>query len=305
MKPVADYRAHLDEALIAADIRPDPDAVIARARELSRDGLAFMPSRRTAAPVGPGSGNAPHDPDPTLAPFTEALRGSLDEGLLERRMRPVSPRPKRRLASVIAVGLAAAAVVMLVGTGSLSTLFQRGEDGARSSAQQVVDGSASGATEGRATERHAPRRMPTAAPAPPISAPEPVAEPEPEAEPEPAAPPKIDLDERLRRLDDRARADWRAGRIDRARRGFETIVRLGGRRPVVESAYGDLFAITRKQGGNPTQLWGAYLKRFPRGRYAEDALAGLCRRSDAGEQTSCWNRYRQQFPNGMHAPRTP
>ena len=69
-------------------------------------------------------------------------------------------------------------------------------------------------------------------------------------------------------------------------------------------SYGDLFTLARQRSG-PAQeqaLWREYLAAFPRGRYADDARAGLCRRAEPDERAACWQQYLTDFPAGVHRP---
>ncbi len=108
------------------------------------------------------------------------------------------------------------------------------------------------------------------------------------------------LDARLAALDAEAQAAWRRGEHEAARAAFEEIVRRGGRRAIVETAYGELLTLARQDGEDERPLWRAYLKRFPRGRHADDARGGLCRSGVASEVQACWSAYLEDFPSGAH-----
>ncbi|MCA9634570.1 MAG: hypothetical protein KC420_00860 [Myxococcales bacterium] len=60
--------------------------------------------------------------------------------------------------------------------------------------------------------------------------------------------------------------------------------------------------MTRQLHGRAREaaVWEEYLRRFPRGRYADDARAGLCRRADDADASECWRRYLEAFPRGTH-----
>lgn len=104
----------------------------------------------------------------------------------------------------------------------------------------------------------------------------------------------------LRAWSEEANALWRAGDLAGAERRFEKVVGLGGRSMLSELAWGDLFAIARQLGdeGRRVKHWGNYLRRFPRGRYADDARAGLCRL--AATPSRCWRSYLEDFPHGSY-----
>lgn len=107
-------------------------------------------------------------------------------------------------------------------------------------------------------------------------------------------------DSRWAELDRRARAAWRRGELDEARRLFTALTRASGASGRVELAYGDLFVLARQVGdvGGLEAAWRSYLERFPRGIFAEDASAGLCRRAGS---TDCWARHLAAWPEGGHA----
>ena len=97
-----------------------------------------------------------------------------------------------------------------------------------------------------------------------------------------------------------AQAHWRAGRRDEAQRLFARIVARGGRSRAAEMAFADLFTLAHQQGdaGAQRRWWRAYLRRFPKGRFADDARAGLCRGEARAEQGACWAEYLEDFPHG-------
>lgn len=117
--------------------------------------------------------------------------------------------------------------------------------------------------------------------------------------------PKETLEDRLRVLDERAQAAWRGGDTAAAERGYEEIIRLAGRRREAERAYAELFALARARDdvGTSVALWRAYVRRFPRGLYADDARASLCRQATSADAQACWRAYLQDFPNGAHRAR--
>lgn len=123
------------------------------------------------------------------------------------------------------------------------------------------------------------------------------------AQARPRVPPRgATLEARLAELDERARAAWRAGSLSKAEALFRKIIKMGGKHRLAELAYGDLFALTAQRHRPLAPVWRGYLRRFPRGRYAEDARAGLCRLGPKADSDACWAAYRDDFPRGTHAP---
>lgn len=104
----------------------------------------------------------------------------------------------------------------------------------------------------------------------------------------------------LQALADEAQRLWRAGDRSGAQSALMEIVRRGGRTPRVELAYADLFTLARQRGETRKRkrLYQGYLRRFPKGRLAEDARAGLCRTSGAGAQVACWQGYLDRYSSG-------
>ena len=72
---------------------------------------------------------------------------------------------------------------------------------------------------------------------------------------------------------------------------------------MVELAFGDRFTIAHRNGDASKQvvLWQAYLRRFPKGRLADDARAGLCRHAAQSRRDRCWSEYLRDFPGGAYA----
>jgi hypothetical protein len=133
-------------------------------------------------------------------------------------------------------------------------------------------------------------------------------EPQPEAEPaepesEPQAKPTASgpsLADRIARLDEKAQRLWAEGDLVGASEAFHAIVELAGRGRAADLAYGDLFTLAHQRGDQDAEaeLWREYVERFPKGRFADDARAGLCRRSDRARE--CWTAYLDDFPDGVH-----
>ena len=113
------------------------------------------------------------------------------------------------------------------------------------------------------------------------------------------------LRDRVRALDAEAQARWRAGDRKGAHASFRQIIKIAGRSRYADLAYGDLFTLARQRGdrGAELALWREYLECFPKGRFADDARAGVCRRAhaaDASKRVACWRRYLDDFPGGAH-----
>ncbi|MCR9161959.1 MAG: tetratricopeptide repeat protein [Nannocystaceae bacterium] len=132
--------------------------------------------------------------------------------------------------------------------------------------------------------------------------PEPEVTPEPEAIPEPEEPSTMRPRQTVAALDAEARAAWKAGDLGRARRLFERVVARAGRSERGDVAYGDLFTLARRQGDSKglRRYWTRYAKRFPRGRYIDDARAGLCRAARGDAQRRCWSAYLEARPEGTY-----
>jgi hypothetical protein len=123
---------------------------------------------------------------------------------------------------------------------------------------------------------------------------------EPFGDPRPS--PDSTLEAHLLRLDAEAQRLWQEGQFQAASATFRQVLDRAGGRHHAELAYGDLFALARQQGDAALEvrLWREYLERFPRGRHADEARAGLCRRAQGAEQQRCWKAYEKDFPAGAY-----
>ncbi|MGB1015763.1 MAG: tetratricopeptide repeat protein [Nannocystaceae bacterium] len=126
----------------------------------------------------------------------------------------------------------------------------------------------------------------------------------PKSTPNGEEPRRKTLRDALRELDDRAENALAHGDLAAADELFRELIRRGGRSRRVERAYGDRFMIARRLR-NPAarvELWREYLREFPRGRFAEDALAGLCQEEQRRQtNASCWRTLLERFPQGVYA----
>lgn len=228
---------------------------------------------------------------------------------------------------VWALTLAVAAALVLVAGGVLSAvqLMRDPDSGQAKPNEAALDRGVGADGGGEAAIIDGRQRASQPAPVAPAQAEPEAVEPEPEVvEPEPEADGPVAVREAprtrgkrrakaerapeptLAELDAQARAAWKAGRLDEAQTLMHTIVRRAGKARLAEMAYGDLLSIARQRGDRraESKLWRAYLGKFPRGHYADDARAGLCRRTEAGaEQRACWKAYLGDFPDGAHASR--
>ena len=318
----------LDELLDAAASSPDDEHV-------SPPGFADVLSRLSDAPT-PGVRLGPvhvdedettdDGPDDVLAMLVSAAREQA-EADARQHVRPVAPlrRPGRRVAAVAGISLAAAAAAVLAfGVTQWSGLASRGsDDETKEAAASQLD-----------RDRELRRATPGAAEAEPVAPTRPVARkraavpaPVPEAEPELETPtlpapletveptaPQLEADvaphrptrrtiaARLAELDARAQKQLAAGDTTGATTTLRKLVASGGKRSVVQLAYGDLFTLAHR-GGTPAdqrKLWREYLTKFPKGRFADDARSGLCRHATEATRQACWTDYLRDFPKGSY-----
>lgn len=250
-------------------------------------------------------------PAPDLAAFSAALRGRAEQVAEERRLTPL-PSPKQRRAWPWTAALAVAAVLALalLGRGLLSSVTVDEDAPQRPSASPDVRESTS-PDEHEAAARtpvdeapaHVPESRPTTTPSQqeavaPEATPA-VPELDPADEPTRKAPPRKTLDE----LEALAHQRWTDGDLAGAESALRRVIARAGRGRRADLAFGDLFAVVRAKSGPDAEAreWSRYLERFPRGRFADDARAGLCRRASGSQRAQCWGDYLKAHPTGAHA----
>jgi len=306
----------------------DPTAVSAEMLDEGADLAAVVPlgRRRDALETSSDSG------------LEEFVRGAREhnEGLAdERKLAGIpllarAPRPSRKAGLMAFVGVAAAVALMWIGS-SLGTssyrgatpmaseammqgIIERAEHAARAleTAERGVavdreHGRAGVAAESESVEESGPSPEPlgTAAADAPSEVP---TDSTKESQPEVSKPRRRrspageELAAELGALDDEAQAAWRRGDLEGAEKSFRRLIRRAPKGRWAQLAYGDLFNLIR-QGGDAraeVALWREYLRRYPKGPHADDAQAGLCRRSAAVEQAACWTAYLAKHPQGAY-----
>ena len=321
-------RAALDDD-IADELRfvaPDFAAVVeaAHARDPKRVPFAALVEAQDLAPIVPLADSSPRLSSHQNAEFIALLadaRAEIDAAAPVTR--PTSaPVPPTRSSRSWLWGLAAAAAVLLAVSAQsiLATRQAPSPDAANQAPWWERAGDTAREAEHLSPEpAPRPRREPRPPPAP---TPEPIPEVTPEAPPEPTPEPTITpepdpiepvqkaskrptretLADKLRRLDAEAEAAWQSGDVATAELRYRDIINLAPGSRAADLGYGDLFALSRQRSGPDAELalWREYLAAFPRGRYADDARAGLCRRARADERGACWQQYLADFPSGVH-----
>ncbi|MDC0718907.1 hypothetical protein [Nannocystis bainbridge] len=333
-----DTAEHLDRLVARARPAPDFAAMLARARELDpaavpADAVARAGVLPPVVPLAPGHGRGDAG---ALAPFTTALKAELDGKLAERRLASIPPAPvpgRRRLGVVFGVVAALAAAVLLAVVGPDLVAERAGERGT-AAALDGAGGRHGEARFGGTTEVHTDGAAERAADRNDMSqetvtnVPQDMPKTTRESAPEDMSrgtSPTVDVPDETRprkalakdgprrrksqedaapglSLEDEAQQLWQKGELAAAERKFREILALPGAGARAELAYGDLFALTRQLRGGDGQAaaWREYLGRFPAGRFADDARAGLCRRSPADARAACWQDYLEHHPTGAH-----
>ncbi|PCC67345.1 hypothetical protein SAMN02745121_07102 [Nannocystis exedens] len=332
-----DTADHLDRLVARARPTPDFAAMLARARELdpaavSADAVARAEALPPVVPLAPGEGKGDAE---ALAPFTGALKAELDGKLAERRLASIPPPQvsrRRRIGVALGVAAALAAAVLLAVVGP-DLVARRADQRGTAAALEGAGGRHGETRVGGTTEVHvdgvAEPRAAVPEDMPWKTSSEDVLEdmPEKSSSPVPASPAADDpTDEKPRKpvakdgprrrkpvedlapapagpsLEDEAQLLWQKGELAAAERKYREILALPGAGARAELAYGDLFALARQLRGGDGQaaVWREYLRRFPSGRFADDARAGLCRRSPAVSRAACWQDYLEHHPAGAH-----
>lgn len=312
---LADALPDLVEVVEAAHLA-DPEAVSATMVDETKalPAVVRLPRRRGEAALGD---------------FVDALEARTDASLRERGLSSIPPlqTPRRRSGARVAVGLGIAAAIALV-VAALSPALLSGGGGVSGGmeAQRIADEGPSrsapivGPTITTANARRdmydgslSPEAAGADAAAPAGDGSDP-----PEGDEAPAAEtrevstnpaPRGDGGrgrgegtESLAALDARAQAAWQRGELVEAERLLLLVIERGGRSSRAELAYGDIFMIAHQRGraDRERRYWRAYLKTFPRGRFADDARAGLCRAQSGELARACWRRYLESEPRGSH-----
>lgn len=306
----------VDEDLARDPGGPDLAAVVARAHELDpqrvpAEAVAEVAQWAPVVSIQQGHRRRRTRDDVELLAVIEGVRAHVEEDVAQRlrtppRLHARQPSPPRAR-RVWALVLAAAAVLVVVG----ASLLQGGrlrfeqDEGARNEAALIGPAPSSEASEAASRPRP-PDAQPEPAPA---IEPTPTIEPTPAIEPTPtpaAAEPRARATKRveptLDELDAAAHAAWRAGDLPEAERLFRKLAKRAGKDRLGDLAYGDLFTLARQTGAPAKEaaLWREYLARFPKGRFADDARAGLCRRAAGAAQLECWQQYLDELPSGAH-----
>ena len=320
-------------ALELRDVSPDFVAVIeaAHARDPQRVPRAALDEALALAPIVPLSSESSQRmsvrSSAELGALLAEVRGEVDDELAALRRRGFPPVPVPKASQVVALAprrrwlwgavAAAAVAVLALATPMLATRFAAEQGAPTQAPWWERAGDAPGTVAPSEPDREAtPVRRPAAPPPVVEPEPEPVVEPAPALGPEPpepadepvlkarksAPPAAATLAEQLRELDAEAEAAWQAGDYAGAERRFRQIVERAPGSRAADLSYGDLFTLARQRSGPEQEkaLWREYLAAFPRGRYADDARAGLCRRAAPDERVGCWQQYLADFPAGVH-----
>lgn len=291
---VADAREGLDRRIDGAALRAGFDDVLARGHALRPDlvDARMLADARRLAPVVDLQRRAAGDR--VLEAFVDDARESVEKRIRDRAM-----LHRRRRIVVRAAGAAA-----LVAAALFAVVWWVG-------APNVLESAGSGLSSGVEQAELIETREEEIGEAKSVR-PEPVPTPKIEVEPTPAPAPAMveTVPQRVRsqrrietptlaELAAVAKEQWRAGDLDAAESTLTRIVERGGASKWADNAFSDLFALAHRRGDAKARQhwWRAYLRRFPRGRYADDAQAGLCR---ASAQASCWAKYLDRYPDGSY-----
>ncbi|MBX7080964.1 MAG: hypothetical protein K1X88_17325 [Nannocystaceae bacterium] len=271
--------------------------VVARARSLAPEVVprAWLDAAHALPPTPPSVAAVPAGGP--LGQFLGEVAGALQSQLDAPRAPPAIARTRPRW--VLPLLLAAAAVLLALGL-SWSRRFVQSETPPRGH-EAAEDLATEPDARELATPPTAPATLPATLPESVAPAPAPVAPPSGQRAARAKPAPQLG-EPSLEALEREAQTLWAAGDLDGARDRFERIVARGGKSKIAELALGDLITIAMR-GRDRTRLraaWSRYVDRFPRGRYADDASAGLCRTNAAADRPACWRAYLGAFPQGVH-----
>lgn len=302
---LADARQGAMRQVDEAEPTPDFADVLTRVRTLAPDLIEteMIAEVETWAPVVDESGNALDD-------FVSDARAALERNASMHHPRPNHPpvAPARRAPAWgwWSLGLTLAAASMIAFWGSAPTTTARPNGVLRmqalSSAIEPHRREAQAVT--RAKSGSVTRAVDRAFMTPPLPAIEFEAQNDSLLEPSPSS--TDDVATKPARPDPQALAEqaqqrWAQGDLAAAERLLRQVIRLAPRSELAQMAYADLFALVPQKQNNARdeqlKLWRNYLRRFPHGRFADDAFAALCR-DDATDE--CWSGYLERFPNGSY-----
>lgn len=320
-----DVVSALERRIAAHGARPDFLDVVERAHALDPVAVPEEALARADALAAEQAGaeaeeRGPADEEAVVDAWLDDVRAAVDRRVEVRREHELpalqSPPARRGMWWIVGVAVAAAALIV-VGVGQAVRMIPDPVEPAEQALHMNEGGGVTGtadAVEPRRQEVATPRRTPDERiePEPAVVPEAPLLEPEastPEAE---ASTPELSVksrtsasrsdrdQDRFTALAEAAQAHWRAGRRAEAQKLFAKIVAEAGRARAAEMAYADLFTLASQAGDAAAQRrwWKSYLRRFPRGRFADDARAGLCRGAAAGERAGCWQAYLDDFPHG-------
>lgn len=321
---LADTCATIDDELRQSPVPWDFAAVIARAHALdpSRVSADDVAEAQLAAPVVSLAHERRRRPTRDDMAFEQLIAdvrvdAEHDAAL---RMHGVTALPKRAepkpLRKLVwgAIALAAALVLtfgLLEGVRYVQrdrslpadAALHEGAPGTTTPEQAIIDDGEHVRVQPRAVPDAIAPEAETTIPSEPAPLEEPVKKPKVAAKAKPKAalaPPLPSLAERIAAIDAEAHAAWKARDYAKAEDRFEALIELAGSSRLADLAYGDLFTLARRRGdaGRERALWTRYLSRFPEGRFADDARAGLCRRAGADSRVECWREYLDDFPAG-------
>jgi hypothetical protein len=317
----------LEDALTEAEgemPRPRPAFadIVARAHSIDEKAVPSEAVRQAVvrAASGPlhGAAGTPAGLDAFEAFIADARAEAMFD-IADRGQREVPPMPAsrstRRLPRITAVtasllAVAAAVLIAVVGWGYRSSARRVESELTPSQASAEVgarDRESASAIDRRPETPK--RRDPPAAAVPVAPAEETIPdEPvplEPASAPSKPEPKRVraPLKQRLERLDEQAERALARGDAKAADRLYAKIIAQGRRNPRVELAYAERFTIAHRLGNRSKQrkLYRAYLRTFPRGRFVDDARAGLCRTVASSKRPACWSEYLKSSPDGAYA----